>query len=307
MSNYRQVNVNFAFVRHGYGCHNAMRPLYMNKVIENKSLKSLNILSDPELTELGVDASIHNGCVITKLLKNLWKMMGNEKLKFDTVNLVCCSPLIRSMESAFYMTRKWRNPPEKIYVFPYLRELDESSKDKYSSESIQNIDSIPSYSMKSLNEQKEYLRSEGLLDFFDFSFVESNIQGRNEPGDIQVFVKWFQDVFLRHVELSEQNFNVFAVTHAGVLRDFSGQGFHNNSGFILNLDIDTDMKNLIYNTFVPFTNYLPRTFFTDYSNPEFANVAYNCPSKRCGTLCSRTKEDSTSIKRFTPISECNMD
>ena len=79
------MNINFAFLRHGYGCHNAMSSLVRGSVIDYRDAKlfmrdndGINILkdrlvplNDPVLTNIGVEASIHNGCIINKILKRL--------------------------------------------------------------------------------------------------------------------------------------------------------------------------------------------------------------------------------------------
>lgn len=301
------MNVNIAFVRHGYGCHNALRPLVRNEFLKPTiTMEELEINSDPELTPLGVDASIHNGCVMARLIRNAWKINGNRKYKVDGVNLVGCSPLIRSMETAYYMTRKWKNPPNKIYVLPYLREIDESSSDKYSPHSRAAIDTIPSYRMKTLAEQKEYLRKNGILKFFDFSFVESDPISRSEPGDIITFNKWLAKELLPRFYVTSNTFNLFIVTHAGVLRDFSGQGHYNNSGFLVNMNIGTNARTL-YNFFIPFDQHLPKEFFSNYSDLEYSNPDYFCPSGRCGKLCKihGNPSGSGSIKRITP--QCSND
>jgi hypothetical protein len=281
-----------------------MGPLYNNKVINRISLTDLGVLADPELTPLGVDATIHNGCIISKIMKNIWKLNNNPDVKIDTVNLVCSSPLLRSMETAYYITRKWKNPPNKIYVLPHLRELDERSDDIYSQESLIKINSIPEYAMKSLYEQKQYLKSEGIIKFFDFSFVENDLHSRSQPGNIKVFIDWFSNTFIPILDFDPKMLNVFVVTHSGVLKEFSHQGFHNNSGFLLNTNIIPASKTIKFKSLYPFDKYLPDNFFTDYNNPEFANTSYYCPSKRCGQLCSIAKPSSSnSIKKFT--SQCN--
>ncbi|NBO99352.1 MAG: phosphoglycerate mutase family protein [Proteobacteria bacterium] len=311
------MNVNIAFVRHGYGCHNALRPLIRSEFLKPTiTMEELQIHSDPELTPLGVDASIHNGCVVAKMIRNAWKTNGNRNYQVDSVNLVGCSPLIRSMETAYYMTRKWKNPPNKIYVLPYLREIDESSPDKYSPHSRAAIDTIPSYRMKTIAAQKEYLRKGGILQFFDFSFVETDPVARSEPGDILTFNKWLSKVLLPRFQITTSSFNLFIVTHAGVLRDFSGQGHYNNSGFLVNLSIDPDKpsKFPLYNFFFPLDQYLPPDFFSNYSDPEYTDSKYFCPSGRCGQLCAYSNNHSnnhnnnhnnSNLKRITP--KCNND
>ena len=98
----------------------------LTKMFKQKSFT----LNDPVLTEIGVEASIYNGCIINKILRNLSQFTNKKELEMKTFNVVGCSPLLRSMETAYYMTRKWKNPPDQIYVFPLLREIDESSIDK---------------------------------------------------------------------------------------------------------------------------------------------------------------------------------
>lgn len=297
------MNVNFAFIRHGYGCHNAMSNLVHHNVISESQAERFmdrggrgtrNILNgyllplnDPVLTNVGVEASIYNGCIVNKILKRLSSIYNNKLLSMDTFNVVGCSPLIRCMETAYYMTRKWKNPPNKIYVFPLLREIDESSVDKYSEESREIIRITPSYSIKTIQEQKEYLRNLGILDSFDFSFVETYPKERIEPGDIKVFMKWFAQEFMKLLHTDSNNLNVFITTHAGVLRDYADEGFYNNSGFVINT---TYVDDFYKNTYISLNNYIKEyNFFKDYSNSKYNSVEYYCPSDRCGQLCSVAK------------------
>jgi broad specificity phosphatase PhoE len=293
------MNVNFAFLRHGYGCHNAMSNLVYYKVLsksyankfmerggESKNILKGDILplNDPVLTNVGVEASIYNGCIINKIIRRLADIYHNKNLTMDTFNVIGCSPLIRCMETAYYMTRKWKNPPNKIYVFPLLREIDESSVDKYSEESRETIRITPSYSIKSIQEQKDYLRTLGILDSFDFSFVETFPKERIEPGDIKEFISWFAKYFMTLLNTDNKNLNVFITTHAGVLRDYAGEGFYNNSGFVINT---TYVDNFAKNTYVSLNNHIKEyNFFKDYSNEKYNTKEYYCPSNRCGQLCS---------------------
>jgi len=303
----KKYTVNMAVVRHGYGCHNAIRQLRKSNIIDKKvSMLDLDILSDPELTPLGVDASIHNGCIIAKLLKNAAKLTNNQMFHIDRMNIVGCSPLIRSMETAYYMTRRWKNPPQKIYVFPFLRERDETSEDKYSAYSRKMIETEPSYAMKSIEEQKMYLQSEGILQYFDFSFVETSL-GRKDPGDIEVFVNWFANMFLPRVQPNQEHINMMIVTHAGVINDFIGRGVVNNSGFLVNLEIPVkttqiqDPKSFVTSTandIMLFDKYLPESFFDQYDNPRFNTVDYYCPSGRCGKLCQSTDFPNKELSKY---------
>ena len=276
---------NFVFVRHGLSCHNAVR--YLQKSPENiKSLiidKSKLKEKDPELTEIGVDASIENGCIIKNIIKNLDKVSQSD-ITIKEFDVVGCSPLIRAMETAYYMTRKFDNPPNKIWVFPFLREIDEMSSDKYSENSIKIIDTVPSYAMKNIKEQKAYLKSKGLLEFFDFSFVETMdvSKGRQEPGDIIKFINWFAEHFTKQ-KLGKQS-NIFIVTHAGVLKDYAREDFYNNTGFVLQTKLKKSSSNikLQYTRYISLNNYLPNHFILSYGN-YFPN--YFCPSDRCPVLC----------------------
>jgi hypothetical protein len=301
-------NVNFCFVRHGYSCSNSLKQLVKNDVINIDDRKLLSN-SDPELTPIGVDASINNGCVIGKIIKKIYTLTGKPELNIEKINIVGCSPLIRAMETAYYMTRKWNNPPNKIYVFPLLREIDESSDDKYSEKSKNIIDKTPGYAMKSIKEQKEYLKNLGILDFFDFTFVEEFPGLRKEPGDIIKFISWFYDYFLPDIK-HKGNLNLFITTHAGVLKDFSEEGFVNNSGFLMNTKTLFNKGLFIAELkhFVSFNNFLPKFFFKDYSNPIYNTKDYFCPNNRCGQLCTLAKtSDKESIFGKKIKIECSIE
>lgn len=280
------MNINFVFVRHGYGCHNAIGNLINNNLLDYESGKRLlkSDLIDPELTSLGIDASISNGNIITGILKSLNKNFKNKILNMDEMNVIGCSPLIRSMETAYFMSRDWANPPKKIYVFPLLREINESSTDKYSNKSRKTMETTPSYAMKSIIEQKKYLRSIGLLEFFDFSFIEKYYELRKEPGDIPKFINWFIRNYISQIQPRE-NLNIFIVTHAGVLKDYSKTGFTNNSGFVLNGRLKNNNFNL--NKYISLNSFLPKQFFQEYHESKWNKRSHFCPSDRCGNgkLC----------------------
>ena len=314
------MNVNFAFLRHGYGCHNAMSGLAYGDVVSKdhaiqfmKPSSDKNILrsgilplNDPVLTNIGVEASVYNGCIVNKILKRLSKISGDDRLNMDTFNVVGCSPLIRCMETAYYMTRDWRSPPDKIYVFPLLREIDESSVDKYSTKSREVIRVTPSYAIKTIQEQKDYLKGLGILDYFDFSFVEAFPQERIEPGDIGRFMEWFSEYFVKLLDRSKlQNLNVFVTTHAGVLREFADEGFYNNSGFVINT-IHNGSK-FKTNNYISLNRFIDDyNFFKDYANPKYNSVKYYCPSNRCGQLCSVVKTPPPDVIKTIGL-QCSPD
>jgi len=261
------MNINFAFIRHGFGCHNYINNF--NKEIRDQYSNKV----DPVLTGLGKQASVSNGEVIADILKSLSFFTKDPRLQINTIHIIGCSPLIRCMETAYYMTREWHNPPKKIYVFPFLREIDEGSDNKYSNVSRYNIDNISSYAMATINEQKDYLQSQGILEFFDFSFIEFYYKERNEPGDIPTFINWFNNSFLPLTEY-RPNLNAFIITHSGVLHDFSGERFYNNSGIVVNTvsplsNGGKTLSNQNINKFVSLNKFLPNTFFIDYMNPKY--------------------------------------
>ena len=281
--------VNFVFVRHGQGCHNATSPLLKNSDLDDDSKQKLiKYLSmyDPELTYIGEKASIKNGSIVERFLNNIDKI-SDIGIRDIGIGIVGCSPLIRSMETAYFMTRKWKNPPKKIYVFPLLRELDESSSNIYSDASRERLKSIPSYAMRSIKYQKKYLETIGILDFFDFSFVEtSNL--RSEPGQITEFIKWFNYYKNEFNVINKRDpVNVFIVTHAGVLKNYAGEGYYNNSGFILNAELG---KKITYRDFISMNDYLDKSIFSEFIK-DYKSIKLNeyCPSKRCGKLCSLSK------------------
>lgn len=302
-----QSNINFTFVRHGFGCHNAISGLMKSDIISvqdassfsGKKKSAVNPMIDPVLTQVGVDASIHNGCVVSKILKSIDKILkssyddlNDNDIKIDSIHVIGCAPLIRCMETAYYMSRSWANPPSKIYVFPFLREIDEGSSDKFSLESRNIIDSKPFYAMKTIEEQKKYLERLGILNFFDFSFVEIFKKERKEPGDISNFIKWFITFFIKKKELLE-TLNVFIVTHAGVLSDFVNkkEGFTNNSGFIINTKYDYKNDIISLKKYVSLNSFLKYfSFYQDYKSTNLKE--YYCPSNRCEELCSIAKGES---------------
>lgn len=314
-------NINFAFIRHGYGCHNAISGLVKSnlitsengRILSGKSSKQKSSIIDPVLTQVGVDASIHNGCVINNIFRSIdqiLKINYDDTMNMNKIDIIGCSPLIRCMETAYYMSRSWPNPPSKIYVFPFLREIDERSSNKYSLESRITMNTKPFYAMKTMEEQKKYLDSLGILNFFDFSFVEMFKKERAEPGDISNFIKWFvieKDKILRENQKDNKNLNVFIVTHAGVLNDFArdGIGFMNNSGFIINTYHDYSADTISIKKYVSLNPFLD--FFNFYKDYNSTNIKeYYCPSDRCGTLCSvmENEKDKRDLKHINTT--CNI-
>jgi len=307
------TDINFSFVRHGYACHNAVKGLIKTDTLslfKAQSFIKTDEMIDPPLTQVGVDASIHNGCVVSNIIKSIPELQNtNLNLNLKNINVIGCSPLIRCMETAYFMSRNWINPPNKIYIFPHLREIDESSTNKFSKESKINIDNKPYYAMKDIQDQKKYLEKIGILQFFDFTFVENFSKERMEPGDINNFILWFITYFIgSRVSLTE-NINVFIVTHAGVLHDFlKNASFTNNSGFLLTTSIYHQTKNIKINDYYSFIPYL--NMFHFYNDYETINTKeYFCPSDRCGNLCDIAKgpPNNNEIKHIETTTKCEIE
>lgn len=243
------MNINYCFIRHSQS--------YLNAIVDDKTLSNkessllFKKLSDPLLSPSGRYASKKNGLVIEKVLNE------NHSIKKGIV--LGCSVLLRSMLTAFLISRKWTNPPKTIFVFPYLREIDESSDDKFSVKSQNTTNSNSGYCMRSLVEQRQILDSIGILKFFDFSFVENTL--RKETGDIKKFIHWSKTKFLDNSSVFK-NLNFIVITHAGVLRDYAKTGFYNNTGIIVKTTFVPISKTIIIHSFYNLTKDL-------FVNPDF--------------------------------------
>ena len=101
--------------------------------------------------------------------------------------------------------------------------------------------------------QKTYLLEAGLLDYFDFSFVEHNLQDRNEPGDITRFITWFTLNYLRKISHFHKNINVNHYIHL----------FY--SSHILNLNNKKNIYKLYIYYAEKYISQLPHTFINFYS------------------------------------------
>jgi hypothetical protein len=266
----RSVPINYVFIRHSNSNGNALNSMVTNGVVSPQEANFLieNVLIDPELSQMGKSASIQNGNVLTKTLKE------ND---IGMINVVGCSCLLRSMLSAYHLTRKWEKSPEKIFVFPYLREIDESSTDKWSDKSRVEIDKNGSYCMKTLSQQKYILQKMGLLHYFDFTFIESDEYLRHSIGDIDNFVNWTNQKLLNRI-YDKSNppvfYNFFIITHAGVLSDYTKTSFSNNTGFILKYIYSTHFKHLTRTKFINLRDDLEKDklFISNYNDKKSVNV-----------------------------------
>lgn len=290
------MNVNFIFVRHGYACHNALST-FMDLTGTHPSQL---VKSDPELTQIGADASENNGIQLANILGKFKKSINLNKIHY-----VMASPLLRSIETAYFMTKNFINPPRKIYVMGHLREIDESSiknpnpQAKYSQKSRDIMKAEPSYRISSISTQQKHLNKFGINNLIDYKFVTNKYEiHKTEPGDILSFLKFIAQSFLpkvlQHFK-KDDTINFFVVTHAGVLHDFTkrypnieSQGFRNNTGFLLQTTYNIHSSSsaaLNINKFISLTPDVEnnRHFYTKY---KFQNTDYFCPSNRCTHFCN---------------------
>ena len=277
---------NFVLVRHGQSCNNAR--------MHDK---------DPMLTPLVDDASEYNGKVITDNL--------NSKHRINHINFVMCSPLLRSMETAYQMTKNWVGRPAKIYVVPHLREISfrHNSADEYYANidsEVERINNNNGFSMLSVEEQLFKLKTISNIDtdLFDFTYLKDdsgNINNdlRNSIGDISNFIRWFKQ------KVTLEPCNVFAVTHSGVLYEAMYSvgireviSMYNNTGIIVKDNIN-DKRNI--------TIISRQNIYKDRYKDEKKDSHYNyekcniCPSPKCG--CTEKFNQCTQLtrKRFEKI------
>lgn len=205
----------FIFIRHGESCQNLLRSLkHFNKVVSYNREKLENTLKDPQLSDVGVTESKRIGIELRD-----WIEKNNLNVRF-----VCSSPMIRAIETAVYMTGEATDKNIPVFVMPYLREIDMHSKII----TTKSTDSI--YPLRTIEEQKEYLKKTGILDRVRFDYVDKKKSKRNQPGDIYSFIKYF---IKKSIINFADNDVVIVVCHSGVMKKYFGSGFTNNNGFII--------------------------------------------------------------------------
>jgi broad specificity phosphatase PhoE len=180
-------------------------------------------------------------------------------LKISDFDIIGCSPTIRAMETSYYMSLEWN--PTNIFIFPHLRECD-----CYENETIENVNNR--YPIKSIDQQKEILRSEPCYNKLNFKYVIDNPL-REEPGNIDKFIKWFGE----NVELPDkETVNVLIITHSHVIARIRGGGISNNSGFILSTTKENDK--ILYTK----DNLMGFWYFNN-------DLKTKCPIEKCPGLC----------------------
>ena len=251
--------INFVFIRHGESCQN----LVYRKIVDIEQKRKLMArFYDPTLSDAGKTNSINAGIKLkVHLDKGVFpdNMSGElNKIDVSDFDVIGSSPMIRAMETSYYMTCS-TYPLNKIYVFPYLREISTKNNTR-----VYLDEKMP---MKTLSEQQYYLKSENILDSFEFKYVQGD--NRYEPGDISNFVEWFTNNF----ELPEKPLiKVMVFLHSNVMYEIVGQSTRNNMGFVMSMHYNKKYK--------------------DYHLLDILRIEYNydevelrCPTKRCPGVC----------------------
>lgn len=232
---------NFIFVRHGHSCQNLVGKYYKPNQLEYYDL--LNKYCDPTLSDIGYNETIESRTVMdANLLKH----------GIDKIDLYGSSPMIRAIETAYLLTET-----EKTNVFPHLREI--SSDYKNTRDTSESLDE--KFPMKSIKKQLEYFNNDSRI---NMDYMYGRII-RFAPGNIANFIGWFLTYGPKNVS------NVLIVTHAHVIKQFSGLGVYNNNGFILPIMNDKyNVENII-----PLENNLNKN----------VKKTIECPTKRCPGFC----------------------
>lgn len=306
----KDLKINFIFLRHGIACHN------INKIIDsNKSSPEIqNEQSDAQLTHVGVDFSIWIGCLLKNILK-ISEALHSEYDNIEDIHLIGSSPLLRSIETAYYIKQKWKNKPIKQYVFPYLRELDErifynSNLTKYSEPEIYNS---PAYTMKSIVEQKMFLTKTNIdINAIDFSYVESNKIGKEEPGDITKFIDWFYENFKNEIKQKNANtYNVIIITHSGVIRDYFKKPVQNNFGFMMQVKVDPNNDNKVINkkSIVEILELFPDEILNniEFGSQHICGIGQTRCNKTCEIYNSENNEPLEQIQIKPPCMEISQE
>ena len=134
--------VNFIFIRHGESCQQVA---YDNASIENYK-KLYWLFSDPTLSDRGEIQSINAGKEYVEKFK--------KEFNINSFDIIGSSLMLRTIETAYYMTNEYN--PDNIYVYPFLRECDKCNY-KDNAKELNKI-----WPMKSIFEQKEYLKSKNI-------------------------------------------------------------------------------------------------------------------------------------------------
>jgi len=250
--------INFCFLRHGISCQQFAR----SNTKGPEFSKLFKKFMDPTISDLGVENSIKAGKDLEKIL-TIGKFQNTDFTPIESFDIIGSSPMLRAIETAHFITSETYKPND-IFVFPYLREC-------YICNNKDTVDFLDnSWPMKSIEKQKKYL-NDIKINNINFKYVENDLKGREDPGDIPTFIKWFS----KNVKLPNKNIvNVLVLIHSGVINAISEVGPRNNAGFVMT------------------TNYNPTTQKIKYDKKNIMGVwptniskEIKCPSVRCEGVC----------------------
>jgi len=255
--------INFVFIRHGESCQQLIK---RDKDFNEK----INLLYDPELSNNGEINSIRSGEFLHNVLEKgiftydvrQYSLKDKVELKIDNFDIIGCSSMLRSIETAYYMSLLYK--PSKIYVFPYLRECYDCSGQTTINIGREN----EIFKLKTIDQQKKELQKKNINNINYKYVTENNL--REKPGHIENFLNWF----IQNVNLpSKETINVLIITHSKVMHKFITNVVNNNVGFILMTKINENNE----------LEYSKENLAAIWPNQLYKK--FKCPTTRCIELC----------------------
>ena len=228
---------NFYFIRHGYSCANLKK--------DKKRIFDQKFFQDPHLTNWGIIGSIIAGLELKK------------KLGYIKFNQYCCSPLLRTWETASCMLS---SPiPKHILVAPYLREklpnilgdiiTTQNDNPRSYHHNLIKYNKFLKYISNLLDHWKELNKNKNsssikriekqLLNTknIKISFNKKHYSSKyTNKGDISKFIEWYIDKFN-----TCKKQNVLVVSHGTIIRNYVKE---------YNKDLYNELKNPNNNNFV---------------------------------------------------------
>lgn len=244
--------VNFVFLRHGESCQQVIYKHITDKIKKHELFETY---TDPPISDSGVIDSIEIGEKYSKLFSN-----GKFGKTIDSFDIIGCSPMLRAIETAYFMSLQYK--PNNIYVYPFLRECRKCNE----TDTAEILNKL--WPMRSINDQKNYLEKEGIHNI-NFKYVDNN-NDREAYGNISIFLDWFS----KNIILPDKpEINILIITHSHVIAtsDYS-ELVDNNGGFILSTTIiDNNIKYNKNNIRGIWPNHIYKKF--------------KCPTNRCKDVC----------------------
>lgn len=269
--------INFVFIRHGQSCQNLLSQVRLKDTTTARML--FDKYADPTLSDKGIRDSIKAGEKLKKYGLNSTSCKCD--IVIDNFDIVGSSPMIRSIETGYYMNggngSSSNNSKTVVYPFPFLREI---SKDTANGrDTVDHLNKV--FPIKSIQEQKEYFEHEGIP--VNFKYVAN--QNRYSPGDLTQFIHWFcsSRVYSDFGLSSSPEINVLIITHSHVLLHDTLGSFRNNSGILVEVTISPSGK-VTWNTYDNGTTFRYDGIFK-YTSDTSDKGKLDCPTSKCPNLC----------------------